>query len=197
MKIVLVRYSEMTQLQQSAFHNYCRSQVLLDDPAAKNMWGPGTHTLTYILTSTDRFKKDNGEFYIVFADDEIAACSGVYKSEFSRYVALAGTRTWTTKEFRNYNLSRNYLLPEQKTWAINHGCRQVAICFNEYNKRLMKAPFRSRLGEGPIIRTPKHLFHSNINEVPFAVNIQDTPQWVLYESLDTTWNFDWSTIKCF
>lgn len=197
MEFVLHKHSELSQEQQIIFENYCKEQSKSADPAAKNMWGHGLNTLTYILSNTDRFKSRKGEFYILFADNSIAACSGVYISEFSKYIALAGTRTWTTKEFRNLNLSRNYLLPAQKAWAIEHECKQIAICFNDYNKKLMRTPFRSRLGEPPIFRTSRHLFHSNINEIPFAVNIQDTPQWVLYESLDTNWNFDWTSIKCF
>ena len=59
----------------------------------------------------------------------------------------------------------------------------------------MKVPYRSRAGEGPIRRTKKHLFYSNINRVEFPVNIQNTKQWVLYEKIDVNWDFDWKTIE--
>ena len=193
----LVKYSDMSQDQKNDFKEYCKEQSNSDDSASSNLWGNESHHLTFILNHTSRFSSNNGEFYIAFCDNEIAACSGIYKSEFNSHVALAGTRTWTTKKFRNLKLSREYLLPNQKQWAIDRNFKQIAICFNDYNKNLTRTIFRSRLGEAPLLRTSKHLFYSNINEIPFPVNIQDTKQWVVYEKIDSNWEFDWSKIKCF
>jgi hypothetical protein len=81
---------------------------------------------------------------------------------------------------------------------MNKGCKQVALCFNDYNKNIKNIFYRTRLGEqtGRVFqRSPEHLFFSNINELPFLVNIQYTPQWVLYEKIDATWEFDWSVLK--
>lgn len=183
------------------FWDFCKQASLdTEQPAHKNMWGNNINSLTYVLSNTNRFDGIIGDFSILYHNDKIVACAGVYISDFSRYIFLAGTRLWVDKEYRNKMLAREYILPAHKRWSRERGAKQVAVCFNDYNKNLMRPFFRTRLGESKnrlMERQPYHLFHSNINEIPYAVNIQDTPQWVLYESLDTNWNFDWSTIRCF
>jgi hypothetical protein len=191
----LKKFKDLTADERNSFKEYCIDQSVLASPAATNMFGDGNNTLIYLLENSNRFDNTNGEFFILYIDGKIAACSGVYKSEFNKYIALAGTRTWTTTEFKNQNLHRNILLPAQKFWSINNNCKQVAICFNDYNKNLIAVPYRSRAGEGRIYRTSRHLFHSNINRVEFPVNIQNTKQWVLYEKLDPGWEFDWKSIE--
>ena len=75
------------------------------DPASNNMWDDDwenkNYTLPYILEKTTRFKEANGEFHIVFDDDKIIACGGVYLSNFSQHIAIAGSRTWVDKKARN------------------------------------------------------------------------------------------------
>jgi hypothetical protein len=44
-------------------------------------------------------------------------------------------------------------------------------------------------------REPKNLFYNGVDEVGFPVTIQYTPQWVIYEQLDSSFDFDWSTLK--
>lgn len=74
----------------------------------------------------------------------------------------------------------------------------IALSFNEYNKNIINIFKRNRLGEkaGRINnREPKNIFYNGLNEVSFLVNIQYTPQWVVYEKIDDTFDFDWSTLK--
>jgi hypothetical protein len=72
------------------------------------------------------------------------------------------------------------------------------LTFNEYNKNLINVFKRRRLGEKNDrcnTREPKHLFYTGLNEVPFAVTIQYTKQYALYEKIDSSFDFDWETIK--
>jgi hypothetical protein len=171
------------------------------DPASSNMWDDAwedkNYTLPYILENTDRFRGKNGEFHIVFDNDTIIACGGVYLSAFSKFISIAGTRTWVDKQYRNKLIMREVLLPRQKAWSIDKGCKLVAISVNEYNRNLLKPFKRIRLGEDKNRmndRQPHHLFYNGAIEVDFPVNIQYTKQWVLYEQLDPSFEFDWSTI---
>jgi hypothetical protein len=191
----LKTYNSLSEIEKVQFEVYCHQQSKLDDRAAENMSIDFEGGIISIIKNTSRFDGKNGEFFILFIDDNIAACSGVYTSEFSKLVALAGVRTWTTKKYRNLQLHRNILLPAEKAWAIKNNLKIVALSFNDYNKNLMVAPYRSRAGEGPIRRTKKHLFFSNLNRVEFPVNIQNTKQWVLYEKIDPNWEFDWKSIE--
>jgi hypothetical protein len=168
---------------------FCQQAALeTSQPASENMQS--------LPTVLDRFV--DGEFNFLVDDGKIIGCGGVYVSNFSKHISLAGSRTWINKEYRHCNLVRDYLLPRHKQWSMDRGCKQVAICFNEYNKNMRRIFFRNRLGEQNtrvFQRQPQHLFYSNINEVPFVVNIQYTPQWVLYEKLDPNWEFNWTEIK--
>lgn len=199
----LVSFFSLTDEEKYKFFDFCKTASLeTEQPASVNMWHDEwktrPNTLPYILTYTERFSKGNGDFSILLDGENVVCCGGVYISEFEQYISLAGTRTWTSKKYRHKTLIRDYILPYHKFWSINRGCKQIALCFNEYNKNMIKIFYRSRLGESPdriFQRSPKHLFYSNIYQVPFPVNIQNTPQWVVYESLDTGWEFNWSSLK--
>ena len=182
------------------FFKFCKESSLQTDAAAVNMWSDDwqvqTHTLPYILTNTDRYSSPNGEFFIVLDNSKIIGCSGIYFSNFSSNLALAGCRTWVTKEYRNKSLPREILLPAQKKWAQDRNASAIGLTFNEYNKNLISTWKRIRLGEQRTTRQPHHLFYGNFNEVDFPVTIQYTKQWMIYERLDPVFDFDWTTIQC-
>jgi hypothetical protein len=189
-----------TDKLKDTFFDFLKS-TNTSDPASNNMWDDAwaekNYTLPYILEKTDRFKGKNGEFHIVFDDDKIIACGGVYLSNFSRNISLAGTRTWVDKKHRNKLIMREVLLPRQKAWSIEKDCKIVAISVNEYNKNLLKPFKRIRLGEDKnrmSDRQPHHLFYNGAIEVDFPVEIQYTKQWVMYEQLDPSFVFDWTII---
>jgi hypothetical protein len=182
------------------FFKFCKESSLQNDPASVNMWSNDweiqSHTLPYILSNTNRYSSPNGEFFIVLDNSRIIGCSGIYFSNFSSNLALAGCRTWVTKEYRNKSLPREILLPAQKKWAQDRNASAIGLTFNEYNKNLISTWKRIRLGEQRTTRQPHHLFYSNFNEVDFPVTIQYTKQWIIYERLDPAFDFDWTTIQC-
>ena len=181
------------------FLDFCKTASLeVDQPAASNMWHDNwseeNYTLPYILFKDNRFKNPKGEFFILKHNDLIIGCSGVYISEFNNQIGILGCRTWVSKDYRNQSLVRDYILPAHKQWAIDNNCKVIAITFNDYNKNLIETFKRKRLGETRSPRQPHHLFYSNFNEVDFPVVIQHTRQWVIYEKLDVTFDFDWTSI---
>ena len=182
------------------FFKFCKEASLeTSQPAAANMWDDDwqnqKHTLPYIITNVKRFAEPSGEFFLLRDNNKIIGCSGVYISEFSKDVAVAGCRTWISPEYRNQSLPREYLLPAHKEWAIKNNCKAIALTFNDYNKNIIKIWKRIRFGETRIPRDSYHMFYKNFNEVAFPVNIQYTPQWVIYEQLDNSFDFDWQTIR--
>jgi hypothetical protein len=184
------------------FFNFLKTQSLeTEQPASVNLWTKdwetNVHTLPYILTNTKRFDGINGEFYILYDNNTIIACGGVYISDFSKDIAIAGVRTWVSKEYRHLALNKDYLLVEHKKWAISRNMKMIALSFNEYNKNIIQIFKRNRLGEklGRIDgREPKNMFYNGLGEVTFPVTIQYTQQWVIYEKIDSTFEFDWSTL---
>jgi hypothetical protein len=196
----MITVENYSSSNKEIFFEFLKS-INTPDPASNNMWDDDwenkNYTLPYILEKTTRFKEANGEFHIVFDDDKIIACGGVYLSNFSQDISLAGTRTWVDKKYRNKLIMREILLPRQKAWSIEQGCKIVAISVNEYNKNLLKPFKRIRLGEDKNRmsgRQSHHLFYNGATEVKFPVTIQYTKQWVLYEQLDPSFVFDWSVI---
>jgi len=195
-------YNELSFNEKVNFYNFLKLTRLEQKPANVNMWDDDwinkKNTLPYILECTDRFNYDNGVFHILFDGDTIAGCSGVYISNFSNNVALAGVRTWVTNTYRHYNIVRDYLLPIQKMWCQEKNIKLIALTFNNYNKNLIQVFKKRRLGEKVDrlkTRNPGHLFYNNFNEVKFPVSIQYTKQWVVYEKLDINWDYDWSLIR--
>jgi hypothetical protein len=197
----IIRYSEL--INSIDFFNFLKVESLeTSQPASINLWSEdlksNNHTLSYILTNTTRFNGVNGEFYILYDNDKIVACGGVYISEFSKDIVIAGVRTWVTNEYRHLALNKDYLLVEQKKWAISRNAKIIALSFNEYNKNIIQIFKRTRLGENSRrinSRESKHIFYNGLQEVKFPVIIQHTPQWVIYERLDSAFNFNWDTIQ--
>lgn len=193
------KYSELTSSEQVKFFDFLKeSSTEITQPAHCNMWADDwnnkNNTLPYILVHTDRFSKD-GQYNIAFDGNVIIGCSGVYTSSFCKELAIAGTRTWIKKEYRNKSIARDILLPAEKEWAIKNKFKAIGICFNEYNKNMPKIWKKIRFGEKRTPRQSHHLFYNGVNELEFPVTIQYTKQWIMYEKLDPSFEFDWSTIK--
>lgn len=201
-KITILEYHNLDERMKKNFFIFCEDASLEPfKPAAVNMydddWENQAHTLPYILEKTDRFTEPNGVFHILIIDDKIVACAGVYISEFDNKVALLGVRTWVHEYYRHRLVVREHVLPLQKKWAIEKGCEILALTFNDYNKNVIKAFQRIRLGEQSdrlTERSQHHLFFNNMNVLDYQVNVKNTPQWVAYEKL-TDYDFDWESIK--
>jgi hypothetical protein len=166
-----------------------------DSEVSSNMWSEDwetdNSTLLYILTANERFSSNCGMFHLLYEDEKIIGCGGVYISDFSPHVAIAGVRTWVDKKYRNLQYIKNYILVENKAWAVKRSVDVIALSFNYYNKNLIKL-FTKGMNIGT--RTEKHVFHNNFNILEFPVIIKGTPQWVIYENL-SNYRFDWSEIK--
>jgi hypothetical protein len=194
-------YQSLSNTEQEDFFSFLKSTERYDSQATVNMWNDNwqlkKETLPYLLEKTNRFDGINGEFYIFYDDRSPIACGGVYISNFSNRIAIGGVRTWVAKEYRNNSILREYLLPAHKLWCQERNIDIIALTFNEYNKNLPQVFKRRRLGESIeriTTREPKHLFYSGLIEVPFAMSIQYTKQWLIYERL-SDWDFDWKTIE--
>lgn len=179
------------------FIDFLKSELNSADPASMNMydinWETKSHTLLYKLFIEKIY--DTGIFHVVFDNNTIIGCSGAYISTFNSELGLLGSRTWINKEYRNLQIPRELLLPAQKQWAIDNKLKAIALTFNEYNKNLINTFNRIRIGEHRSPRDIHHIFYNGMQEVPFPVNIQYTKQYVIYELLDNSWDFDWESIK--
>jgi hypothetical protein len=173
---------------------FCRTQKD-DSEASLNMWTKdwkqNPSTLPYILKTNERFSNDQGMFHLLYDDEIIIGCGGVYISDFSSQVAIAGSRTWIDKKYRNLQYIKNYILVENKTWAVKRSIDVIALSFNFYNQNLIKLfTIGMKLGT----RTERHIFYNNFNKLEYPVIIRNTPQWVIYENL-SDYRYDWEQLK--
>ena len=194
-------YNNLSSIEKINFYSFLESTQLESKSASSNMWHDNwineKHTLPFILNNTERFNDNNGEYHILFDGETIVACGGVYISNFSKHIAFIGVRTWVNKTYRNQSILREYLLPVQKAWCQEKQIKIIALTFNDYNKNLIQVFQKRRLGETTdriTTRQSHHLFYSNLTKVEFPVIVQHTKQWVIYEILDSTFNFDWESI---
>ena len=195
----ILAYSDMTLPQRDIFFEFLKeARKETTQPAHENMWDNDwknkNNTLPYLLECTNRFTS-GGKYNVAFDGDQIVGCSGVYTSAFCSELAIAGTRTWIHKDYRNKSIAREYLLPAEKAWVIENNFKAIAICFNDYNKNLTKIWKRLRLGEKRTPRQSHHMFFNGVNALEFPVTIQYTKQWIMYEKLDPSFDFDWDSMK--
>ena len=199
MTYTLINYQNLNIIQKEIFFNFLRgARKETTQIAHTNMWDDDwenkNNTLPYLLEKTDRFSK-LGQYNVLFDNDNVIACSGVYTSAFCSELVIAGTRTWINKNYRNLSVAREILLPAEKNWAIGNKFKAIAICFNDYNKNMSNIWKRIRFGEKRTPRQSHHLFYNGVNELEFPVTIQYTKQWIMYEKLDPLFEFDWNLIK--
>lgn len=189
-------YYDLNNIEQNQFVDFLESiRHEKDQPAYINMIpGNSKNTLLYILDNTSRFKI-NGMFQILYNDTDIVGCSGAYQASFSQDICILGVRTWIRKDYRNKNIARDYLLPNEKKWAMKKGYKCVVLTFNDYNKNLLHLWFRSRLGKVTPKREQYHFGFNGVHTLDFAVNIQYTKQYIIYEPLTDDFYFDWSVIE--
>jgi hypothetical protein len=196
-------YTELTSAEKENFFNFCKeASHETKNSASVNMWSwdnpNAKNTIFYKLENTEYFKEPNGTFFILFFNNDIVGCSGVYRSNFSKDIFIAGARTWIKTDFRNKSLNKEYFFPLQKQWVRNNNGKIIALTFNHYNKNIITIFKRNRIGEKNN-RIPgrkiNDLFYDNFNEVEFSVNINNTEQWVCFEKLDPDFCFDWESIK--
>jgi hypothetical protein len=199
--MIIQSYQSLSANEREGFFSFLKSTQQKKSPASVNMWNEQwktkPETLPFLLENTKRFNGTNGEFHILYDNKIPIACGGVYISEFSKYIALVGVRTWVSDEYRHASILREFILPFQKKWCIENNIKIAALSFNEYNKNLIQVFKRRRLGESTDrlnSRQPHHLFFNGVNEVPYPVVIQYTSQWVIYEQLDLNFEFDWGCI---
>lgn len=191
-------FYNLSKNEKESFYDFCKSLKTSKDDAASNMYSTEPNGLLYLLDNSNRFKHPKGQFNIVYDNNNIVCCGGIYLSDFSDEIAIAGVRTWVTKYYRNKAVLREYLLPHHKQWAILQKCRIIALTFNQYNKNIIEIFKRSRLGEkNDRIKSREsfHLFYNGLCEIPYPINIQHTKQWVIYELLDDKFIFDWGKLK--
>jgi hypothetical protein len=198
MQYKIVPYFELNHQHANFFDFLKNASKEITQPAHINIWDDNwstkNNTLPYLLENTDRFKI-GGKYHIAFDNNTIVGCSGIYTSAFCPELAIAGTRTWIHKDYRNKSIARNILLPAEKAWAIENKFKAIAICFNDYNKNMPKIWERIRFGEKRTPRQSHHIFYNGVHELEFPVTIQYTKQWIMYEKLDSSFDFDWNSIR--
>jgi hypothetical protein len=192
---------------QNDWHQYNKKDFLQfcynayqeqDEPSHVNMWDENWEnnpaTLPYLIYCSDRFKKDQGDVYVLLKFGEIVAISGVNKSNFDPYVALGGVRTWVIKPYRGKFLVGRYICPLQLRWAKERNFKTLCLTFNEYNKRLI--PYFKRSGLGiQKKRNPNSLFYNGQFHVGFPCNINHTKQYIIYHKIDESYEPNWDSIR--
>ena len=194
-------YFNLTKTELKLFWDIMKKETIKDNsPAMINMfslnWRVEENTLRYILDVEEKFNK--GAYYILFDDDIPVASGGVYFSEWTDDIAMAGIRTWAHTEHRNKLLVAEHILPACKEWSNENNCKAITLTFNDYNKNLIKVCVRTRAGESATRisgRTPRRLFYNGANVLDFPLEINYTKQWLIYEKLNNDFNFNWEEFK--
>lgn len=195
------KYNKLTKSELQRFWDTIELECQKDtSPAMVNMhsktWRNENNTLRYILEVDNKFNL--GEYFVLFNDKLPVASGGVYFSEWTKDIAMAGIRTWAHTEHRNKLLVAEYILPACKAWAVENKCKFITLTFNDYNKNLIKVCIRTRAGESATRisgRTPRRLFYNGATVVDFPLEINYTKQWLIYEKLDSEFLFNWEEFK--
>lgn len=185
--IELFEYTAVAKSELEAFAS--QASLYTKDPAHTNM-----ATLMQLLFDSDRLANNRGTYFVLKINGKIEVGSGVYISDFDKWVAIGGLRSWVNEPYRGKFLIGTYLLPEQLAWARVLNAKTFAITLNDYNLKYLSYFRRSGLGLKKN-RQPGRVFYNGQHEVEFPCNIRKTKQHVLYHKIDESYNPDWESIK--
>jgi hypothetical protein len=195
----MAKVYKLEDIDQEELFTFCKEVSNEDDhPASENMWKDDWQNdksaLPYLIYIKKRLQEPKGQFYVLKIENKIVAVAGVYISDFDDRVAIGGVRSWVVKEYRGKFLIGKYILPCQLKWAKEKNCALFFLTFNNYNKNLINIVKRGGLGRAKN-RTPDMLFYNGVNVAPFTCKIQTPEQWVVYDIIDSTYEFDWEKIR--
>lgn len=185
--IELFEYTAVAKSELEVFASQASSCT--KDPAHTNM-----ATLMRLLFDSDRLANNRGTYFVLKINGKIEVGSGVYISDFDKWVAIGGLRSWVNEGYRGKFLLGSYMFPKQLEWASNKKLKTLAITLNKYNRKYLNHFRRSGLGMKKD-RKPGRLFYNGQFEIPFACDIRDTKQWVIYHKIDQSYEPDWKSIK--
>ena len=184
--------------------SFCKKcELEITQPAYDNMayinWYNKPNTLMYMITNTEQFSDSNGIFSFIYDDnDEIIASCGAYRSEFDTNIVIGGVRSWKLPNFRGLPDIANKIMPYHLEWATTNGAKVFALTFNEYNEKMMRVLHRSGKYNGKQFLKfgqPPSDFYPNLEILPFKVLVKNTPQYILYKHIDTSYEPNWPRIN--
>lgn len=202
-KVVEVHSENVTPEVLEQLMNFCRLAVEENKHEARsNMqaegWELNTSSLLYLLLTEKRFSQSRGGLQLLMNNNEIAAVSGYYRSDFDDGVYLMGVRSWVLKGHRFNLLVAEYLLPFQLAEIRKRGGHTAAISFNDSTRAFAKLIERSNRSADAKL---KFFFGENYPDIykdmvlwEKPVKIKEVKQWVLIKKLLPA-NFDWNTIN--
>ena len=168
-------------------------------PAHVNMSPDRTvGSLLHLLFEEKRFSNDTGILFAIVHNNDIVAVSGIYRSDFSKDIAIGGVRSWTLKEFRGRHIISTNILPKQYDWAIDTKKKMFVLTFNSYNEKLMRimsrtGKYKNKALQGMGYTRPD--FCQDLMDLPYEVMVKGVPQKILYKKIDDSFEFDWETVK--
>lgn len=159
-------------------------------------WENSKHSLLYCLLKEKRFRKDHGQFHMLYSRENLVAVSGVYRSDFApEAVAIGGVRAYTLPQKRTAGVLEegrffhgDYIFPQQIRWAREQGFKKFILTFNDSN--LWLAKFILRIGQGRSVLLGYKLsdeareVYRDFSLYPEKVMIKKVPQYILIKHLE-------------
>ncbi len=164
-------------------------ETLFSDNYSLENWRDNPASFFYQLFISKKYKKNNGRFFFLLTNEAIIAFSGIYKSEFEKKIAIAGSRAWTSLQCRDVRkLQNKYLLPAQEKWARENEVEELIITFNIENKRLFDYVARSvdKITSG---------FYYQMEPLDQLVYINFTLQHIIKKKLNVSFYFDYTKLS--
>ncbi|NJO60973.1 MAG: hypothetical protein HC836_22765 [Richelia sp. RM2_1_2] len=177
----------------------CKEAEQENIAASENMkftdWQLNNASLLYLLINEQRFFAPNGCLNIVYHDNKIIAVSGVYISDFSKDIAIAGVRAYTLKNYRTRYVHGDTIFPAQITWAKAKNTKMILLSFNSYNDWLYKFILRGSKGKGTAFGLKFSDTYKKFKPHKKQIIIKHVPQYILKLALEDDYNYDFTSIE--
>lgn len=138
----------------SSFFKKISAAAELDQKSKKDNykwehWEENRHSLLSTIVLDRRFDFPNGNFHLIHDGSEPIACSGSYKSDWSKDIWVCGVRTWTNPLFRTDWWQGKLLLPLEAEMALQRQAKAIVLTFNESSEPLRQ--FLKRIARGQAV----------------------------------------------
>lgn len=200
MQLVEIRTLTEAFRHLQAIIKFCQEAENYNTPASANMaytdWEINTTSLLYLLLQEKRFIEPKGCLHVVYERDNIVACSGVYVSDFSSRISIAGVRAFTLHNFRTQYVHGDTIFPQQIRWSKEKGMKLLLLTFNSYNDWLYKFIVRGSQGKATAFGLKFSETYKKFQLHDKQLMIKNTPQYILKLPLEEGYTHDFSSIEC-
>ncbi len=173
---------------KGTLQTFCESAATDPSEAAANItwegWEENPASLMHTLAIEKRYDRPSGKYSLILVDGQPIAGGGCYTSDWSPEALVAGVRTWTHPQHRNFWWHGHVLIPRQIEFGSQVGKKAIFLTFNSSSSKLLVFLKRIANGKAVVFGTENPAIYRDFHFLEDEFLIKNRPQKVAFKPLN-------------